>query len=267
MLVAGCYPPSAPPIPPRVQGFVEARGGSLGDWRLDATRIERVEGMLAVDVTNPAAPGLVLRVASVDPSLVPGVSRAYLASRTSQLRVANLAGANGKVEVLLSPEHCTKLDSILRQRSFQFDPMPDDLSGSARFDCDLGAAGHLVGDVEFSLWGWSAGNVLNGHIDATDGALGPTAFTPSRCDADNTGVLFWDAMHPRVLLDVEEGPADTSVIGAASNGTVRVTSTERAGESFELSPRDCRVLRLSQGMRGSGVSSSLPWSSRSPPPR
>jgi hypothetical protein len=220
-LGAACYPALPPSLSPHVEGFVEAKGGSLGDWRLVATHITPVMGRIAVDVTNPNAPGLVLRIMNIDPPLTPAVGTApRLARRKAELHVANLAGANGKTEVLLSPERCSKLDSIFRARG-------DGVAGSAR-------------------------------LDAADGALGSAEFAPNRCDADTAGVLFWDAVNPRVLFDFEREPSEGNTGGDVSNGTLYVTSTAPGGKSFDLSPRDCRVLRLANDSPASVVVGSDP---------
>jgi hypothetical protein len=251
-LGAACYPALPPSLSPHVEGFVEAKGGSLGDWRLVATHITPVMGRIAVDVTNPNAPGLVLRIMNIDPPLTPAVGTApRLARRKAELHVANLAGANGKTEVLLSPERCSKLDSIFRARG-------DGVAGSARFDCDFADEGHLVGDVAFSLVGYADGDGLKGHLDAADGALGSAEFAPNRCDADTAGVLFWDAVNPRVLFDFEREPSEGNTGGDVSNGTLYVTSTAPGGKSFDLSPRDCRVLRLANDSPASVVVGSDP---------
>ena len=242
----GCYAALPPPGPPRVAGFVEAKGGSLGDWRLATLKVVPVDGAIAIDVTDPATPGPVLRITSIDPPPAPAAGVVeHVMRRTTELRVANVAAAKGKQEALLTPEHCKTLDAIFRVRG-------DGAAASARFDCDLGDLGHLAGDVEITALGYGGPSRSTGSIEASPGTVagGATSFVPNRCDADKTGVMFWDALHPRVLLRVEQGPKDTSITGGSSNATLLVTSTAPGGQSFELAPDRCRMLRLSNGATG-----------------
>jgi hypothetical protein len=245
-LGSGCYAALPPPGPPHVTGFVEAKGGALGDWRVAAAKVAPVDGMIAVDITDPATRGPVLRITSVDPPPAPAAGIVeHVMRRAIELRVANVAGANGKQEALLSTDHCKALDAILRARG-------DGAGGSARFDCDLGDLGHVAGDVEFSAVGYGGPSSTTGTLKASAGTVAgqATAFVPNRCDSDKTGVMFWDILHPRVLVEVEQGPKDSSITGGSSNATMRVTSTAPGGTSFELAPDRCRTLTLSHDSTG-----------------
>jgi hypothetical protein len=243
---SGCYAALPPPGPPHVTGFVEAKGGALGDWRLAAVKVAPVDGMIAVDVTDPATPGPVLRITSVDPPPAPAAGIVeHVMRRTTELRIANVAAAKGKQEALLSQDNCKTLDVILRARG-------DGAGGSARFDCALGDLGHVTGDVEFAALGYGGPSHSSGSIQASAGTVAgeATAFVPNRCDGDKTGVVFWDILHPRLQLQVEQGPKDSSITGGSSNATLLVTSTAPGGKSFELSPDRCRTLTLSHDSTG-----------------
>ena len=246
LLTSGCLQMiglSDPPDPV-VTGAVEARGGSLGTWKLvarDATPAPN--DVRGIDITGDAVNGQpVIRVASVAPPPSPaGAVGSSPVWRETQLRVATHAARGHSNEVLLTADHCARLDSI-----FLMHKLKNGVLGSARFDCSFPTAGHLEGDLEFSagVYGGEAATQVTGRVDDTDNWIGAASFRPNRCAADGLGVLLWDARRPRILFDVRHEAQDTSITGRASNASLRVTSTEPAGKSFNLASEACRVLRL-----------------------
>jgi hypothetical protein len=259
-LIGGCKGALPPPAPPHIAGRVEAHGGTLGDWRIATTRAKPIgarersdresviDGAIGLDLVDPAAPEHVVRIVSVaPPSHANGKGIVeYVAHRDVEVRIANLGG-DAKDEVLLTRASCSRLDAILRYSG-------GEAFGSARFECDLGARGVVSGDLELFAGGYRGSHEASGHVEASDGTLAGARFTPDRCDADPSGVVFWDVTRPRVIFDVEEVPAppDTSILhaGAPPNGRLRVTSTAEVASSFEVTPETCSVFRLDKG--GSG---------------
>ncbi|HTR52017.1 MAG TPA: hypothetical protein VMJ10_14990 [Kofleriaceae bacterium] len=246
---AGCYAALPYPPAPRVAGTVSASGGTLGGWQMTPTQIKPVEHLDALDLVDSRAPGYVLRfVLPPSKSVAPpadesddgdGPVKERLAPRHVELRLAAVAPSGGgpPTEVVLERDHCRVLDAILQAAH-------DVAFGSARFDCDLGAQGHVSGDVEFAGGGYRAMGRIRGHLEATDTTLAGVRFQIDEGETDPRGVLAWDHRRPRVLFEFDAQPADASILGAASNARLRVTSTAGPVTSFELGPPQCRVFRL-----------------------
>jgi hypothetical protein len=239
---------SAAPLALSVEGYVEAHGGTFGDWRLDASMLAPVADLQAVDISSANLPGVVLRIASLQPMHPAGVAVIeQMVHRENQVRVADLRASEPKREVLLTRERCGRLDVVLPA-----DGVAGEFAGSVRFNCSFPSEGRLTGAIEIKAVS-DEGAVATGtmgHVDDTGASLGVARFSPNRCAADASGVLFWNVASPRILFDARVVPADTRVLGQASNAVLEVTSTEATGHSFVLRPEACRVLRLKQSSEG-----------------
>ncbi len=205
LLVSGCYAALPPPTPPHIGGTVTASGGTLGTWSFTPTQVTGALGDIdGIDLVDPAAPGRVLRV--IRETTKPedhGKFVVHVAPRGVELRLAS-----GATEVVLTPESCTRLDAIARaSHGVAF--------GSVRFDCDLGDAGRVTGDVEFAAGGYVPVSRYAGFLEATDAALGHVKFEPDEGEADPRGIVFWDHRYPRVVFQIDEGDVDASVLGQA----------------------------------------------------
>jgi hypothetical protein len=237
VVLAGCYAALPPPVPPAIRGVVDASGGALGTWRISPTLGKPIEtsGVEGLDLVDPSSPGHIVRLVrtTADSGLLPRGITEVMASRGVEVR---LASSDSKTEVVLDPSSCTTLEAIFR---FAY----GHAFGSARFDCDLGAAGHARGDVEFAAGSTSGMKTTSGHIEASDTTLAGVRFEPDEAEVDRRGVVFWDHRHPRVVFELDRLPPDPSVLGAGSNATLRVISTSARVASFEVAPSSCGVLR------------------------
>ncbi len=232
--LTGCYAALPPPGEPHIGGTVASYGGRLGWWTMSTVEARPlVDGLDGIDLVDPAAPDHVLRVVRA-PATQEDHGRyvEHVASRGVELRIAS-----GGTEVVLTPDKCQRLDAIARAaHGVAF--------GSARFDCDLGDAGHVAGDVEFSAGGYAKVTGFSGHLEASDDALAHVRFEPDQGEIDPRGALLWDHRYPRVVFQIDTRDADPSVLGAASNAALTVTSTAGAVGSFAVEPARCRVLKM-----------------------
>ena len=241
-----CYAPLPPPPPPHLEGFVQADGGTLGTWRIAVVKVSPVDGMDAMDITDPTTPGPVLRVTRLPPPASPTPQAIHTRSMrdTIQLRVANLDRTHGRAEVLLVPDRCRRLDTIVHTRSGAVI--------SARFDCDLGAPGHVSGAIDLVALGLGGQSPLRGQLVASGGALGDPGgvVALNRCEDDGTGVRFWNVLRPDLTIEIDPGVADTRITGSGSSGKLLVTSTAEDRGSFELPASACRTLRVTSDQDG-----------------
>jgi hypothetical protein len=234
LLVTGCYAALPPPSPPHIAGTVTASDGTLGTWSFSPTEARPIPGDLdGIDLVDPSTPGRVLRV--VRP---PRESRdhgryvEHVAPRSVEVRLASRSN-----EVALAPDKCTRLDAITRaSHGVAF--------GSVRFDCNLGDAGHVTGDVEFAAGGYIPISRYTGYLEATDATLGHVRFEPDQGEADPRGVVLWDHRYPRVVFEIDAGDPDPSVLGEASNASLKVKSTATSVTSVDIEPSRCHILRL-----------------------
>nr|HEX4314786.1 hypothetical protein [Kofleriaceae bacterium] len=246
--VTGCYAALPMPAAPAIHGTVTLSGGTLGSWRLSLTKATPADGDLdAIDLVDPTARPVTIRVVRLPATTLPGdVTTTPRGSYTERAapRDVEIHIASGDTEVTLTPERCTRLDAIMRaSQGVAF--------ASARFDCDLGAAGRVTGDLEANAGG-SMQHVSSfaGHLEASDGSLAHTRFAPDSGETDNRGVFVWDHRYPRVVFELVEQATDTSIRGAESNALLRVHSTASSVASFDVAPDGCRVLRLDRASTG-----------------
>jgi hypothetical protein len=240
LVVAGCYPALPPPQPPRIHGAIESSGGTLGTWQISPSIGQPVDGVDALDLVDPHAPEHVLRLVrtAAEPEARPRGIQEHVASRDVELRLAT----KGAAEVVLARD-CRSLDAIFRTAAGQ-------AFGSARFDCTLGAAGRLRGDVEFAAGSYGGPRSVHGHVEASDGTLGGGRFEPDEGETDPRGIVVWDHRKPRVVFEIEQVAVDPSILGVGSNGTLRVTSTVAGVPSFAIARDACRVLRMDRASTG-----------------